>query len=93
MARARTHKDVEFQVYSGENDPREEMFKEADKAFAAVGFRCVTSGEATLDVIVWSRAGARWYGGDSAVEQYDEDPEASIFERFEFRCNALGRVP
>lgn len=46
-----------------------------------------------LDVLVWSEEGAEWYGGESAVEQYQEDPEASVFERFEVRVNPVGRVP
>lgn len=32
-------------------------------------------------------------GGDDAVERYNEDPEASVFERFEINVNAVGRVP
>lgn len=50
-------------------------------------------GESTLDVLVWSKAGVKAFGGDDAVERYEEDPEASVFERYEFKCNMVGRVP
>lgn len=45
-----------------------------------------SNGEASsVDVLVWTEAGARWYGGDDAIERYREDPEASVFERIEER--------
>jgi hypothetical protein len=87
---ARTHKDVEYHV---EGLGRTQIFTDPRDAFVAVGDACVSRGEATLDVVIWSKAGAKAYGGDDAVERYEEDPEASVFERFEFRCNAVGRVP
>jgi len=46
-----------------------------------------------LDVLVWNEEGAEWYGGDDAVERYREDPEASVFERFEIKVNPVGMVP
>ena len=46
-----------------------------------------------LDVVTWSRAAARAWGGDDAVEQYDEDPEASIFERIVVQADSWGRIP
>jgi len=88
---ARTHKDVEYHVESQHHDTQ--VFGEPDAAMIAVGTACMHTGAATLDVVIWSKAGAKAYGGDDAVDQYEEDPEASVFERFEFRCNALGRVP
>ncbi len=63
----------------------------------AVGFAVIqalsTGMKATVDVIVWSESGARVWGGDDAVEQYREDPDASVFERIEISANSLGRVP
>jgi len=90
MAR-HSHKDVEFSVSWGHHEER--VYKSPKEATSAVVVGCMSRGEATLDILVYSEAGARSYGGDDAVEQYREDPEASVFERFEFKCNAVGRVP
>lgn len=87
---ARTHKDVEYHV---EGSAATEVFTDPEKAFAAVGHWCIAYGQARLDVVIWSKAGAKAYGGDDAVKEYEDDPEASVFERFDFRCNAVGRVP
>lgn len=47
-----------------------------------------------LDILVHSEAGARWVGGDDAVKRYREDPDASVFERYQIRgANFQGRVP
>jgi hypothetical protein len=35
-----------------------------------------------IDVVIWSPEGASAYGGDDAVDTYNEDPEASVFERW-----------
>ena len=43
-------------------------------------------------MLIFDKSGARFYGGYDAVEQYEEDPEASVFERFEVRVNAVGKV-
>jgi hypothetical protein len=94
---ATTHKDVEFAVDDARGKQR--TFKKFDEAagFAiSVAATLETTGDrgtSVLDVLVWSRAGAKWYGGDDAVEQYDEDPEASVFQRFEIKVTAQGRVP
>jgi hypothetical protein len=88
---AKTHKDVEFHVEkpNGETD----IFKDPDKA-AGLAVGIAASGrKATIDVVIWSKAGARAYGGDDGVEQYNEDPEASVFERLEISVNSLGRIP
>ena len=69
--------------------------EEADfKAFVSYALdQAMSRGEATLDVLIWDAAGALTYGGDDAVERYSEDPEASVFERFEIKVNCAGRVP
>ena len=46
-----------------------------------------------LDVLVYSESAAYAYGGDDAVEQYREDPEASVFDRIEISIKVIGRVP
>lgn len=91
MARRKKHKDVEYHVDRPDgstvhtNDP-------AEAALTALSV-AMSRGEAVLDVVVWSESGARAYGGDDAVEQYREDPEASVFDRFEIKVNNVGRVP
>jgi hypothetical protein len=85
------HKDVEFAVDDASGD--ECVFKSWDEA-AGFALSIAASGhEAHIDVLIWSKAGARAWGGDDAVEQYNEDPEASVFERFEVNVNAVGRIP
>jgi hypothetical protein len=89
---ARSHPDVEFAVddFSGQ----ERVFKSFDEAAGfALSIALAGRERVHLDVLIWSAAGARAYGGDDAVEQYREDPEASIFERYEIRANNMGRVP
>jgi predicted DNA-binding protein len=66
--------------------------KDPDEAMLRAMRWAMAGGEARLDVLVSSEAGAEAYGGDDAVEQYLEDPEASVFARFEVRVNAQGRI-
>jgi hypothetical protein len=90
VARPATHPDVEYAVNDASG--KERIFKTFDEAAGfAVGI-ALSRGETDLDVLIWSEEGAEWYGGDDAVEQYNEDPEASVFERFEISVNAVGRV-
>lgn len=91
MAR-KTHKDVEYAV-AGASIGRDSNFKTFDEAAAHAVVIALTRGKADIDVLIWSESGAKFYGGDDAVDQYNEDPEASVFERFEVRVNAVGRVP
>jgi hypothetical protein len=88
---ARTHKDVEFAVDDASGE--EHVFKTFDEAAGFALSIAVARGESALDVLIWSRAGASWYVGDDAVERYNEDPDASVFERFEIRVNNVGMVP
>ena len=89
---SRHHKDVEYHV----DKPNGETFitKDADKA-AGLAIAIAMSGmpDVTIDVIVWSAAGAKAYGGSDAVEQYREDPETSVFDRIVVRAESQGRVP
>lgn len=90
MAR-RTHKDVEYAVDDASGQQR--TFKTFDDAAGfAVAVAATAIAHVNLDVLIWSKAGARFYGGDDAVEQYKEDPEASVFERLEIRVNFIGKV-
>ncbi len=90
MSKRRSHKDVEFTVSGG--SPEEREHKTFAKASVDIMNRLTSSGEATLDVLVWSEAGARWLAGDDGVDSYREDPDASVFERYTFKCNAEGKV-
>lgn len=85
------HKDVEFAVDDASGNER--IFKTFEEAAAFALAIGTSRGESVLDVLIYSEAGAKAYGGDDAVEQYEEDPDASVFERFEIRVNAVGRVP
>lgn len=82
--------DIEFSVDDASG--RERIFKTFDEAAGFAVSLASTGRPWNLDVLVWSRSGARAYGGDHAVEQYDEDPEASVFERLEISVNYVGRV-
>ena len=82
---------VEFAV--DDMSGHERIFKTFNEAAGfAVSIAASNGSTVNLDVLIWSPAGARAYGGDDAVEQYFEDPEASVFERIEIRADAVGRV-
>jgi len=90
MAR-KGHPDVEFAVDDASGNER--VFKSFDEAAGFAVSLAASGRDTNLDVLIWSEKGARAYGGDDAVEQYREDPEASVFERLEIRVNPVGRVP
>ena len=92
QARARTHNEVDFAV--DDTQSREHIFKTFDEAAGfALGVGASHGQPVNLDVLVWSEEGAEWYGGSDAVDAYNEDPEASVFERYEITVNAVGMVP
>ncbi len=76
----RKHKDVEYAVEDSSGNA----------AFALS--MAISNGEADLDVLIYSTWGAKFYGGTDAVAQYKEDPESSVFERFNITVNNEGRV-
>lgn len=82
---------VEYHVDRGSSD----TFVSGDfKAAVVVAMtEAIARGESTLDVVICSEAGALAFGGDDAADRYREDPEASVFERYEIRVNNAGRVP
>lgn len=89
-AARRTHRDVEFAVDDASGNER--IFKTFDEAAGfAVGL-AVSGRRSHVDVLVSTRAGAKWWGGDDAVQIYDEDPEASVFERIVVQASSEGRV-
>jgi len=91
MAPGKTHPDVDYAVDDASGHER--TFKVFDEAAGFAISLAVSGRDVDLDVLIWSEEGAEWYGGDDAVEQYNEDPEASVFERFEIKVNAVGRIP
>jgi hypothetical protein len=92
MSRSKTHADVEFHAQRKDCEDTE-VFSTWEEASAyMMGFA------GSIDVCVWSQEGAHWYGGDDAVDQYLEDEEASVFERWCRRdenglFDCQGRIP
>lgn len=86
-ARAARHDKVEFRVDSS-------YYRTFDEACGAAVVRAASSGKtAYIDVLIYSPAGARWWGGEDAVEEYEDDPDASVFERIAIKADSKGRVP
>ena len=84
------HEDVEFAVNDASGQER--VFRTFGEAAGFAVSVAASRGGAHIDVLVWSANGARAYGGDDAVITYNEDPEASVFERLEIAVNPVGRV-
>lgn len=92
MARKKSHTDVEFEVI--DRDGKAVYLKTLDEAALYAFYDALQSGKHTgIYVLIHSEAGARWYGGDSAVEQYRSDPEASVFEKLNVRVASEGMIP
>jgi hypothetical protein len=88
--RSETHPDVEYAVGAA---GVERVYPSFDEALSSAFSVALSAGRTNLDVLVYSEEGAEVFGGDSAVEEYREDPEASVFRRFEIRVQDMGRVP
>lgn len=88
--RGDAHPDVEFVVDVG---GAQRIYPTFDEALAAAFAMALSAGKANLDVLIYSEEGAALFGGDDAVEDYRDDPEASVFRRFEIEVNDQGRVP
>ena len=95
-AQRKNHKDVEFAVNDAQGHER--IFKTFNEA---AGFAITMSGsgssreergESHIDVLIHSVSGARWWGGDYAVEEYKSDPDASVSDRITVRAEHVGRV-
>lgn len=85
-----THKDVEFFTTIFGKDHVYNKFSEA--VAYAVTASTSTGHPIFVDVIVYSRAGARWWAGDYGVEEYENDPDGTIHERIEIRAESQGRI-
>lgn len=92
MARKKTHKDVEFEVVGPGGQVL--SFRDFDGAAAFVVGSSLSQGVwSSIYLIVRSEAGARWWGGESAAEQYRSDPEASVFEKINVKAQSEGMIP
>ena len=89
--RPKSHKDVEFAVDDATG--RQRTFKKMDEAVMfAVGLAMSDGRPHNVDVLVYSAAGARWYGGDDGVQDYKADPEASVHDRIVIKAESKGRI-
>ena len=87
---ARSHKDVQFAV---DVMGREQLFKTFEQAVAMAVNLAISDGRAhNVDALCSSRAGARFLMGDAGVDDYDEDPDASVFARVVIKAEHVGRV-
>lgn len=86
-----THKDVEYHI-DLVGAPTA-IYKRWDQAMGHATSLAVSHGETVVvDCVVWSEQGAKWLYGEDGVTQYREDPDASVFERFEVNVANVGRV-
>ena len=91
MARPQTHKDVEYAVDDASG--RQRTFKSSNEAAGfAISLAMSHGRSVNLDVLVHSPAGARWYRGPDGVTEYEEDPDASVFDRIVVSAESTGRV-
>lgn len=92
---SKTHKDLEFAVSDpGSSESSEHYFKRFEEAAEKAVVISVIRGVKTyIDVLVSSKAAAKMWAGDDGVEAYEDDPDASVFERIEIRADSKGRVP
>ncbi len=88
---SKSHKDLRFEVEDAGGSNRN--FKNFDEACGlAISVAASTGKEVVLDVITWSKGAARHWAGESGVEVYEEDPEASVHERIVITASSQGRV-
>jgi hypothetical protein len=89
--RPKRHKDVEFAVDDASGNER--IFKTFDEAAGfAVSIAASGRDNAAVNVLIHSVAGARWWGGDDAVEEYKSDPDASVSEQIVVKAESIGRI-
>lgn len=83
-------KDLEFHVELHDTTRVLTSFK---KAVELAAIHSIGQGRpVNVDVIVYSKAAARAFGGDGGVETYLEDPDASVFQRIQIKAEDLGRI-
>lgn len=87
--RSEQHPDVEYVV---DVQGHQRIYTTFEEALAMAFSMALSAGKSNLDVLVYSEDGAEVFGGDSAIEDYREDPDASVFRRFEISVNDIGRL-
>ncbi len=87
--RGEAHPEVEYVV---EADRAERAYPTFDEALVYAFSVAMSAGQARIDVLVYGEEGAEAFGGSEAVEEYREDPDASVFRRFEIEVRDIGRV-
>ncbi len=84
-------KDLEFAI--DDAGGRQRVFGDFNEAAAfAVVLSSSNGRPVNLDVLIHSRLAAKIWGGDDALEQYEDDPDASVSERFIIRAESVGRI-
>lgn len=82
---------LEFAVNDASGEER--IFSSFDKACGfAVGIAASTGRNVHVDVLVHSRSAAKAWAGEYGTEVYDEDPDASVFQRIVVRAEDRGRI-
>lgn len=86
-------KDLEFHVSrEGSTETLKVLKSFADASQFAVS-AAVDSGTAmVIDVVTWSQPAARAWGGEAAVEIYQEDPDSSVHERIVIKAESHGPI-
>lgn len=83
-------KDLEFHV---DLHGKARVFESFKKAVEAAAIHSIGEGRpVNVDVIAYSKAAARTFGGEEGVESYLEDPDASVFHRISIKAEDLGRI-
>jgi hypothetical protein len=85
-----THKDLEFAVDDASG--KERIFKSWPEACGFAVALSASGRKVNIDVLAGSEAAAKAWSGDEGVEQYREDPEASVFDRITVRAESIGRI-
>lgn len=91
--RTTRHQDLSFEV--GDKGSTDTMYVDGsleEAIMLAVGRSVSGRGAQEVAVLTYSRAAAKAYGGDDAVEEYDMDPDASAHDRIIITAESLGRI-
>lgn len=94
MSKRRKVNGLEFHVEDEGKLGDAHVFALFEDASSFAIARAVSHGKPVkLDVVIYSKAAARAWGGDDAVDVYEDDPEASVHERIIVRAESQGRIP
>ncbi len=83
-------KDVEFQIDLPNGETK--TFDDFRDACAFAVTLAASGWHVNLDVLIYSKGGARRWGGEHAVEEYEADPDASISQRLVISVDDQGRI-